>query len=218
MLRLFGSLLKKKITEQGSVVAKAASKPKSVSTSFSGTLVSFKREKSPGRPKSVGKVLTKVKSLCTREKSKLKTDKSNSLGTSVRSNRSPQKGTAKVSLSGKSNKKSEQEVKTVLEDDAAGYENEDKDINNEDTQDLLRPAYMSEELETKVLNMAERMQTRDLSGDVPVASFAYHILKTHPSVRSMGLRERMDFLCKRWEALSEKERLSYLNHPLKGLL
>lgn len=81
-----------------------------------------------------------------------------------------------------------------------------------------RPAYMSEKREKEVLKMAERMQGRDLSGDVPVASFAYEIIQKHPSVRMMGLRERMDFLCTRWAKLPEKKRLEYLNDPLKGLL
>lgn len=81
-----------------------------------------------------------------------------------------------------------------------------------------RPAYMSEAREKEVLSMAERMQVRDLGGDVPVASFAYDIIMKHPSVRTMGLRERMDFLCTRWARLPEKKRLQYLNDPLRGLL
>lgn len=81
-----------------------------------------------------------------------------------------------------------------------------------------RPAYMSEEREKEVLSLAERMQIRDLSGAVPVASFAYEILKCHPSVRDMGIRERMDFLCRRWDKLGEKKRLEYINDPLRGLL
>lgn len=81
-----------------------------------------------------------------------------------------------------------------------------------------RPAYMSEQREKEVLKLAERMQRRDLSGDVPVASFAYEIIQKHPSVRMMGLRERMDFLCSRWDRLPERKRLTYLNDPLKGLL
>ncbi|EPY36253.1 hypothetical protein STCU_00678 [Strigomonas culicis] len=77
---------------------------------------------------------------------------------------------------------------------------------------------MSKEREEEVLHAAERMQGRDLSGEFPVASFAYEILKAHPSVREMGLRERMDFLLTRWNKLSDKQRLKYLNDPLKGLL
>ncbi|KEG07163.1 hypothetical protein DQ04_10691000 [Trypanosoma grayi] len=70
----------------------------------------------------------------------------------------------------------------------------------------------------EVLQLAHRMQQRDLTGEVPVASFAYEVLRAHPSVRQMGLRERMSFLCERWERLSQKERKSYLDDPLKGLL
>ncbi|KAG8349144.1 hypothetical protein TRVL_00015 [Trypanosoma vivax] len=78
--------------------------------------------------------------------------------------------------------------------------------------------YKGRRSEADVLNMAHRMQQRDLTGEVPVASFAYEILKSHPSVREMGLRERMAFLCDRWERLSEKQRKVYLDDPLKGLL
>ncbi|CAJ1989022.1 hypothetical protein conserved [Leishmania donovani] len=81
-----------------------------------------------------------------------------------------------------------------------------------------RPAYMSAEREQEVLQMAERMQTKDTSTEVPVASFAYEILKAHPSVRDMGLRERMDFLLKRWNRLSKAQKLDYVNDPLRGLL
>jgi hypothetical protein len=81
-----------------------------------------------------------------------------------------------------------------------------------------RPAYMSAEREQHVLEMAERMQQRDLSSEVPVASFAYEILKAHPSVRSMGLRERMDFLLLRWAKLNKSKKMDYVNNPLRGLL
>ncbi|KAG5504450.1 hypothetical protein JKF63_04902 [Porcisia hertigi] len=81
-----------------------------------------------------------------------------------------------------------------------------------------RPAYMSEERERQVLQMAERMQAKDTTTEVPVASFAYEILKAHPSVRDMGLRERMDFLLKRWNRLSKSQKLDYVNDPLRGLL
>ncbi|KAG5478732.1 hypothetical protein LSCM1_06136 [Leishmania martiniquensis] len=83
---------------------------------------------------------------------------------------------------------------------------------------LVRPAYMSAEREQEVLQMAERMQKKDTTTEVPVASFAYEILKAHPSVRDMGLRERMDFLLKRWNRLSKAQRLDYVNDPLRGLL
>lgn len=89
---------------------------------------------------------------------------------------------------------------------------------DDDVYATSRPAYMSREREQEVLASAERMQSRDLSGEVPVASFAYEILKVHPSVRSMGLRERMDFLCIRWNKLSKLKQLEYINDPLKGLL
>lgn len=78
-----------------------------------------------------------------------------------------------------------------------------------------RPGKRSEE---EIMQLAHRMQQRDLTGEVPVASFAYEVLKMHPSVRQMGLRERMAFLCDRWERLSAKQRQSYLDNPLKGLL
>ncbi|KAG5501302.1 hypothetical protein JIQ42_06303 [Leishmania sp. Namibia] len=81
-----------------------------------------------------------------------------------------------------------------------------------------RPAYMSAEREQEVLQMAERMQKKDTTTEVPVASFAYEILKAHPSVRDMGLRERMDFLLKRWNRLSKAQKLDYVNDPLRGLL
>lgn len=81
-----------------------------------------------------------------------------------------------------------------------------------------RPAYMSVEREKEVMRMAERMQGRDLTAEVPVASFAYEILVAHPSVREMGLRERMDFLLLRWNKLSKKRKTEYINDPLKGLL
>ncbi|KPI85312.1 hypothetical protein ABL78_5624 [Leptomonas seymouri] len=81
-----------------------------------------------------------------------------------------------------------------------------------------RPAYMSAKREEEVLAMAERMQRRDLTTEVPVASFAYEILKAHPSVRSMGLRERMDFLLNRWDRLNQSKKLEYINNPLRGLL
>ncbi|KAG5478537.1 hypothetical protein LSCM4_04770 [Leishmania orientalis] len=81
-----------------------------------------------------------------------------------------------------------------------------------------RPAYMSAEREQEVLQMAERMQKKDTTTEVPVASFAYEILKAHPSVRDMGLRERMDFLLKRWDRLSKAQKLDYVNDPLRGLL
>ncbi|EPY43094.1 hypothetical protein AGDE_00829 [Angomonas deanei] len=77
---------------------------------------------------------------------------------------------------------------------------------------------MTEEREKEVLQLAVRMQGRDVSGEVPVASYAYEIIQKHPSVRAMGLRERMDFLCTRWDKLSRKEKLKYLNDPLKGLM
>lgn len=83
---------------------------------------------------------------------------------------------------------------------------------------LARPAYMSAEREQEVLEMAERMQRRDLTTEVPVASFAYEILKAHPSVRNMGLRERMDFLLHRWSRLNKNKKLEYINDPLRGLL
>ncbi|EAN86416.1 hypothetical protein C3747_21g150 [Trypanosoma cruzi] len=70
----------------------------------------------------------------------------------------------------------------------------------------------------EVLQLAQRMQRRDLTGEVPVASFAYEILKAHPSVRQMGLRERMSFLCDRWDRLRKEQRQVYLDDPLKGLL
>ncbi|RNF27604.1 uncharacterized protein Tco025E_00165 [Trypanosoma conorhini] len=76
----------------------------------------------------------------------------------------------------------------------------------------------SQRSDEEVLRVAERMQRRDLTGEVPVASFAYEILKAHPSVRQMGLRERMAFLCDRWERLRKEERQAYLDDPLKGLL
>ncbi|AAZ13081.1 uncharacterized protein TEOVI_000913600 [Trypanosoma equiperdum] len=78
--------------------------------------------------------------------------------------------------------------------------------------------YKGKHSEAKVLELAERMQRRDITGEVPVASFAYEILKSHPSVRQMGLRERMSFLCDRWERLSDRQRKAYLDNPLKGLL
>ncbi|KPA83868.1 putative mitochondrial hypothetical protein [Leptomonas pyrrhocoris] len=81
-----------------------------------------------------------------------------------------------------------------------------------------RPDYMSAEREKEVLAMAERMQRRDLTTEVPVASFAYEILKAHPSVRNMGLRERMDFLLNRWDRLKQSKKLEYINDPLRGLL
>nr|CCC92100.1 conserved hypothetical protein [Trypanosoma congolense IL3000] len=78
--------------------------------------------------------------------------------------------------------------------------------------------YKGRHSEEKVLQFAQRMQQRDITGEVPVASFAYEVLKAHPSVRQMGLRERMSFLCDRWERLNEKQRKAYLDDPLKGLL
>lgn len=66
--------------------------------------------------------------------------------------------------------------------------------------------------------MAERMQRLDLTTEVPVASFAYEILKAHPSVRTMGLRERMDFLLIRWNRLNKSKKMEYINDPLRGLL
>ncbi|CAJ1026229.1 hypothetical protein Q4I30_004127 [Leishmania utingensis] len=77
---------------------------------------------------------------------------------------------------------------------------------------------MSAKREQEVLQMAERMQAKDTTTEVPVASFAYEILKAHPSVRDMGLRERMDFLLKRWSRLSKAQKLEYVNDPLRGLL
>ncbi|KAH9593351.1 hypothetical protein LSM04_001205 [Trypanosoma melophagium] len=79
-------------------------------------------------------------------------------------------------------------------------------------------AYKSRRSEEEVLQLAQRMQMRDLTGEVPVASFAYEVLRAHPSVRQMGLRERMAFLCDRWERLSKQQRQTYLDDPLKGLL
>ncbi|ORC89155.1 uncharacterized protein TM35_000131590 [Trypanosoma theileri] len=79
-------------------------------------------------------------------------------------------------------------------------------------------AYKSRRSEEEVLKLAQRMQSRDLTGEVPVASFAYEVLRAHPSVRQMGLRERMAFLCDRWERLSKQQRQTYLDDPLKGLL
>ncbi|ESL09788.1 hypothetical protein TRSC58_02487 [Trypanosoma rangeli SC58] len=76
----------------------------------------------------------------------------------------------------------------------------------------------SQRSDEDVLQVAQRMQRRDVTGEVPVASFAYEILKAHPSVRQMGLRERMAFLCDRWERLRKEERQVYLDDPLKGLL
>lgn len=81
-----------------------------------------------------------------------------------------------------------------------------------------RPSYMSEELEKKVLKGAERMQDRDLSGDYPVPSFVLELLKLHPSIRKMGLRERVDFLCSKWNLLSITERKVYVRNPLKGII
>lgn len=81
-----------------------------------------------------------------------------------------------------------------------------------------RPLYMTEELEKKVLKKAERMRDRDLSGDYPVPSFVLELLKLHPSVRKMGLRERIDFVCSKWEVLTKAERKAYVRNPLKGLI
>nr|CAJ2473838.1 unnamed protein product [Leishmania braziliensis] len=92
------------------------------------------------------------------------------------------------------------------------------DTNTSTTYASARPAYMSAEREQEVLQMAERMQAKDTTTEVPVASFAYEILKAHPSVRDMGLRERMDFLLKRWSRLSKAQKLEYVNDPLRGLL
>lgn len=81
-----------------------------------------------------------------------------------------------------------------------------------------RPSYMSEELEKKVLKSAERMRDRDLSGDYPVPSFVLELIKRHPSLRKMGLRERIDFLCTKWDLLSIAERKVYVRNPLKGII
>lgn len=81
-----------------------------------------------------------------------------------------------------------------------------------------RPRYMTEEVEKKVLKKAERMRDRDLSGDYPVPSFVLELLKLHPSIRKMGLRERIDFLCSKWDLLSKAERKIYVRNPLKGLI
>lgn len=77
---------------------------------------------------------------------------------------------------------------------------------------------MSAEREKQVLDAASRMQGKDITAEMPVAAFAYEILKAHPSVRSMGLRERMDFLLHRWNRLSKAQKLEYVNDPLRGLL
>ncbi|CCW65077.1 unnamed protein product [Phytomonas sp. EM1] len=185
---------------------------------LSRTSCSLKPRQSSGSQESVGKTSSKIKSSRARQGLKTKTNKPVSRGTSAQRNSGIRKGASTAYQSEKPEEESNQKLETAPKEEVASHKNEDDDINNDDTTDSLRPAYMSEELEKKVLSMAERMQVRDISGEVPVASFAYEILKTHPSVRKMGLRERMHFLCRRWEALSEKERLSYLNHPLKGLL
>lgn len=91
-------------------------------------------------------------------------------------------------------------------------------LDTESLRSLVCPSYMSPEREEEVLQCADRMQGRDLTGDVPVASFALEILQKHPSVVNMGLRERMDFLSKRWATLSSKKREEYINDPLKGFL
>eukprot|EP00796_Vickermania_ingenoplastis_P009801 gene9801-6878_t len=78
-----------------------------------------------------------------------------------------------------------------------------------------RPAYMTEEAEKRVLKRAKRMQDRDLSGEDPVPSFVLELLKKHPSVRRMGVRERVDFACSRWDQLSTEERKAYVSNPLK---
>ncbi|KAK7196027.1 hypothetical protein NESM_000536200 [Novymonas esmeraldas] len=81
-----------------------------------------------------------------------------------------------------------------------------------------RPSYMTPEREEEVMGVAERMQRKDTSIDVPVAAFAYEIIKAYPKVREMEVQERMDFLLVRWNRLTKAQKLAFVNDPLRGLL
>lgn len=65
---------------------------------------------------------------------------------------------------------------------------------------------------------AERMQQRDFSGANPVPSFLIELVTQHPSIRKMGMHERMDLACVKWDALSLEDRKKYVMNPLKGIL
>lgn len=77
---------------------------------------------------------------------------------------------------------------------------------------------MSAEAEQVVLKRAKRIQERDLSGNHPVPSFFLELLKLHPSIRKMGVRERVDFACAKWDTLSAEKRKEYVRNPLKGII
>lgn len=82
------------------------------------------------------------------------------------------------------------------------------------TRSLLRKPKFSK----AVVTAAARMRASDFSGKVPVPSFAYDLLKQHPSLLERTVDDRMDFLLRKWKALPDKSREQYVKEPLRGLL
>lgn len=72
--------------------------------------------------------------------------------------------------------------------------------------------------EEAIMSRVKKIQERDLSEGNPVPSFFLELLKKHPSLRRMGLKERIGFACTRWDALTPQERKGYVQNPLKGII
>ena len=70
----------------------------------------------------------------------------------------------------------------------------------------------------RILSVAQKMRSADSSGEVPVPSFVYELLKEKPALRNLNMEDRMTILLDHWDQLSVEQRMAYAKNPLKGII